>query len=70
MIAPTFRFEIDHDEASAIRHFVAPHLTLEYALRDALSTPHSALFDVVVQDEFTHDVVLRWRSRYLVYDAT
>ncbi len=26
--------------------------------------------DVVVQDEFTHDVIVPWRDLYLVYDTT
>lgn len=32
---------------------------------------NSAVVDVVVQDEFTHDVVIRWRDDlFLVFDAT
>lgn len=32
---------------------------------------NSAVVDVVVQDEFTHDVVFRWRDDlFLVFDAT
>lgn len=32
---------------------------------------NSAVVDVVVQDEFTHDVVVRWRNDlFLVFDAT
>ena len=33
--------------------------------------PPEALTEVVVQDEFTHDVVVPWRDGlYLVYDTT
>lgn len=33
-------------------------------------TPPSDVADVVIQDEFTHDVVLPWRDVYLVFDTT
>ena len=32
--------------------------------------PPSDVADVVVQDEFTHDVVVPWRSVWLVFDTT
>ena len=32
--------------------------------------PPSDVADVVIQDEFTHDVVLRWRHLFLVFDTT
>jgi hypothetical protein len=33
-------------------------------------TPPSDVSDVVIQDEFTHDVVLSWRHIFLVFDTT
>jgi hypothetical protein len=33
-------------------------------------TPPSDVADVVIQDEFTHDVVLPWRGVFLVFDTT
>ncbi len=33
-------------------------------------TPPSDVADVVIQDEFTHDVVLPWREVFLVFDTT
>ena len=40
----------------------------------ALSNPENFTFnvvsEVVIQDEFTHDVVVPWRSVVLVYDTT
>jgi hypothetical protein len=33
-------------------------------------TPPSDVLDVVIQDEFTHDVVLSWRHIFLVFDTT
>ena len=29
----------------------------------------SVIADVVVQDEYTHDVLVPWRSRWLIYHA-
>lgn len=42
------------------------HQTLEHVIRDGYD-----IVDVIVQDEFTHDVVARSRhGDWLVYDAT
>lgn len=38
-------------------------------LEDVLALGHE-LVEIIVQDEFTHDVVTRDRDRYLVYDTT
>ena len=42
------------------------HRTLEEALRQ----PELRLLDVIVQDEYTHDVVFAFGDRFLVYDTT
>lgn len=51
---------------------VAPHATLESVVRWGLSRDPAALIeDVVVQDEYTHDVVVSYgRGLWLVYDTT
>ena len=50
------------DELMAL---VATHRTLEDVIRFRLP------IDVVVQDEFTHDVVVLWRDAiHVVYDTT
>jgi hypothetical protein len=50
------------DDLQAI---IAGHRTLEDVIRFRLP------IDVVVQDEFTHDVVVLWRdSIHVVYDTT
>lgn len=37
----------------------------------ASQTPRAEIVEVVVQDEYTHDVVLAWRDGlYLVFDST
>lgn len=32
--------------------------------------PPEMIADVIVQDEYSHDIVLPWRGRYLVFDTT
>lgn len=46
--------------------------SLEGALRWAASeTPRRDIEEIVTQDEYTHDVVMRWRDDwYLVFDVT
>lgn len=34
------------------------------------SSPPAAVIDVVVQDELSHDVVVRWGHLHLVFDTT
>ena len=44
---------------------------LQEVLRWGFSqSPPSDVASVVIQDEFTHDVVLPWRHVYLVFDTT
>jgi hypothetical protein len=33
-------------------------------------TWNSQVVDSIAQDEFTHDLVIRWRDFYLVFDST
>ena len=42
------------------------HATLEDVVRD----PALALVDVIVQDEFTHDVIVKAKDGFLVFDTT
>jgi hypothetical protein len=57
---------------SAIEAVVSRHKTLEDVVRWGLALHPARLVErVVVQDEYTHDVVLRWEDGvYLVYDTT
>ncbi len=59
-------------DAEAIRSFVASQGTLHDVVVAALArTPPRLVSAVVVQDEYTHDVVLPWDDGvWLVYDAT
>lgn len=56
---------------STIEQEVRPLRSLEQVVRWAFSrTPPSEVADVVVQDEFTHDVVVPWRGVHLVFHTT
>ncbi len=56
----------------SIETVVAGQRTLEDVIRWALAqSPPRLVERVVVQDEYTHDVVVRWADGvYLVYDTT
>lgn len=60
------------DALAAVRDEVASHATLEQVLRWARgAAPPHAVDEIVTQDEYTHDVIVRYRDgRYLVYDTT
>lgn len=46
-------------------------VTLGDVVRWGLSLASPAMIaDVVAQDEFSHDIVLPWGDRFLVFDAT
>jgi hypothetical protein len=50
---------------------VSPLRSLEEVVRWAFSrTPPSEVADVIVQDEFTHEVVIPWRGVQLASDTT
>ena len=55
----------------AVQREVAPLRLLEQVVRWAFSqVPPSDVADVIVQDEFSHDVVVPWRGVHLVFDTT
>jgi hypothetical protein len=58
--------------ARAIEAFVATQRTLEDVIRDGLArVPRAIVRNVVVQDEYTHDVVLPWGDGvHIAYDTT
>jgi len=58
-------------ERDALGRAVAAHTTLERALEWARAhTPRLAVESVLTQDEYTHDVLIPYGSRYLVYDTS
>lgn len=56
----------------ALTRLVAEFGTLQDVVRWALAgSPPFEIAEVVVQDEFTHDVVIAWSGgHYLVFDTT
>lgn len=60
------------DTLASIEAVVAGQKTLEDVVRWGLAQKPPRLVErVVVQDEYTHDVVIRWDDGvYLVYDTT
>ena len=62
---------VPEDTRNTIEGEVLPLRSLEQVVRWAFSrTPPSGVADVVVQDEFTHDVVIPLRGMHLVFDTT
>ena len=53
---------------------VVLHAGVDYtrltSLADVVGRPELVLVDVIAQDEYTHDVVLRALTGYVVFDAT
>ena len=66
----TDRAGVPPDELAALATALAVLTTLQDVVRWTFGT-HREILDVVIQDEFTHDVVVTWgTSRYLVFDTT
>lgn len=68
----TSRFDLSATEQTEIERAVGAPQTLEDVVRWGLSSdPLRMVEDVVVQDEFTHDVVMTFSpGRFLVWDVT
>lgn len=64
--------EVPTDLVEALRPIVMRHNSLEQVVRFGIAHPEPKLIaDVVVQDEYTHDVVLPYDDHLvLVYDTT
>lgn len=75
-MAVTNRANLSSVEMASIEKEVADHRSLEQVLRWGLSQPAGArlpqvIADVIVQDEYSHDVIVPWRAGLvLVYGAT
>lgn len=67
-----WRTSLGEHERRAIEALVSAQSTLEDVVRWGLAlSPPRIVSDVVVQDEYTHDVVVAHPSGvYLVYDTT
>lgn len=64
------------EQLAAVERELAGQQNLNDVMKWAASRPRgtftpSVVADVIVQDEFTHDVIVPWRDRLvLVYDTT
>ncbi|MCY1015543.1 hypothetical protein [Pyxidicoccus sp. MSG2] len=60
------------EQRAALERELAPLTLLQDVVRWGFAhTPPRDVAEVVVQDEFTHDVVVPWKDgRYLVFDTT
>ncbi len=62
---------IERDELELLRSTLPSFTNLQDVVRWAFAlAPPSDVDDVVIQDEFTHDVVIPWRKLWLVFDTT
>ncbi|NVJ24222.1 hypothetical protein HUW62_23620 [Myxococcus sp. AM011] len=66
------RAALPPEQREALERELAPLTMLQDVVRWGFaSTPPRDVTEVVVQDEFTHDVVLPWKDGgYLVFDTT
>ncbi|WP_224366370.1 hypothetical protein [Hyalangium versicolor] len=65
------RAGLPSERLAALKLELAPLTILQDVIRWGFAqTPPSDVADVVIQDEFTHDVVLPWREVFLVFDTT
>ena len=71
-LQPAMTATTEHDAKSSLLAIASRHKTLEEVVRWSLAaTPPRLIQSVVVQDEYTHDVVVPGGSGlYLVYDTT
>jgi hypothetical protein len=72
MVPLTDRAGLTPEQHAALARELAPLTTLQDVVRWGFArTPPRDVAAVVVQDEFTHDVVLPWDGRgFLVFDTT
>ncbi len=62
---------LDAVERASLARAIAGHGTLERTLDWARAhTPPLAVASVLTQDEYTHDVLIPYGRRYLVYDTS
>jgi len=63
--------QLEPDFRDRLAHAVAAQTTLERALDWGRTVrPPLAVESILTQDEYTHDVLVPYEGRYLVYDTT
>ncbi|MEM7015767.1 MAG: hypothetical protein AAF512_00340 [Pseudomonadota bacterium] len=63
---------IDVQELEAASHVITSHQTLSEVVAWVASLgQNDALSEIITQDEFTHDVIVKFtENAYLIYDVT
>jgi hypothetical protein len=62
---------LDEHTRQRLAAFIATHTSLERALNwGRAQRPPLAVESILTQDEYTHDVLIPFENRYLVYDTT
>ena len=71
-VTPSCHVELSEAERGALTAELAPLGSLADVILGGLrAAPARQVVGVVVQDEYTHDIVIPWREgRYLVFDTT
>ncbi|HEY6223262.1 MAG TPA: hypothetical protein VIW26_05730 [Gemmatimonadales bacterium] len=65
------RAQLEPTERESLGRAIAAQTTLERALDWARAlTPPRGVESVLTQDEYTHDVLIPYGTRYLVYDTS
>ena len=63
--------DLDEPTRSRLARIVAPQKSLESALNwGKAQRPPVDIESILTQDEYTHDVLIPFEGRYLVYDTT
>lgn len=72
MVPLTDHADLSGEVRGALQSAVARLVTLEEVIRWGLSLPGGqTILDVIVQDEYTHDVIMKWRDDFhVVFDTT
>jgi hypothetical protein len=69
------RSNLSEEDFEKISHDLQQHQSLQDLLRWAQRQPEGALIpgaiaELIVQDEFTHDLVVPWQNVFIVYGTT
>lgn len=69
------RANLSENNFESISNDLEQHQSLQDLVRWAENQPEGTLIpgvisDLIVQDEFTHDIVVPWRNLFIVYGTT
>lgn len=72
MVPLTDCADLGAEDRDGLQVAVARLVTLEDVIHWGLSLPgQQTVLDVIVQDEYTHDVIMKWRDDFhVVFDTT